>query len=50
MTGVLIRRKFAHRHREREREDGHGEMQAETGMMKLQAKECQGSREPPETE
>lgn len=48
VTGVLIRRKFAHRYRERDGRWPWG-MQSETGMMKLQAKGCQGSREPPET-
>ena len=59
MTGVLVRRKFAHRyththththtHAHAQREDGHGEMGAEIGVMNLEAKECQGVPEPPET-
>ena len=29
--------------------NNHGKMKAETGTMELQAKECQGLAEPPET-
>ena len=51
MTGVLIRRgKFGHRHRE----DSHVKMETETGVMRLQAKDCwqpsearRGKEDPP---
>lgn len=41
MTGVLLRRQ-RHKYTDTQNEDGHTMVKAETGVTKLQGKECQG--------
>ena len=42
MTGDLLGEICRHRNKETHREEGHMMMEAETGVMQLEARKCQG--------